>query len=285
MPGLQRTTQRPNRFEGLVAVVTGSTQGVGELLLHQMADEGLAGAVVTGRSAERGEAVAQALQAKGCDAIYVQADLANTEQVDAIVATADQRWGRVDMLANCAALTDRGTIWDTKPEDFDAMMAVNVRVPFQLTQAVAKIARREGRPASIANVGSISGHGGQPFITAYCASKGALMTMTRNIAYQLMRHRIRVNTVNPGWMDTPGEDDTQRRWHGATDGWQQAAGANLPWGRLVSMQELVNSLCFVLSDESGLMSGGSIDLDQSIPGAGEVSLPGPELGPDISHQS
>jgi len=275
-------SSRANRFEGLVAIVTGSTQGVGELLLHQMTDEGLAGAVVTGRDSPRGQAVARALSDKGCEAVFVKADLFNIDDVNAVVEAADKRWGRVDLLANCAAFTDRGTVWDTELDDFDAMMAVNVRAPFQLIQAVAKIARRERRPASIANVGSISGHGGQAFITAYCASKGALMTLTRNVAFQLMRHQIRVNTVNPGWMNTPGEDATQRRWHGASDGWLEAAAASQPWGRLVSMQELVNTLCFVLSDESGLMSGVSIDLDQSIPGAGDVSLPPPELGPNTN---
>lgn len=269
----------PQRFAGKVALVTGSTQGVGAALLQRMADEGLAAAVVTGRNAERGAAVRAELEAAGCSAVFVQADLGDAEQVRALVAAADERFGRIDHLANCGALTDRGDVWDTSVELFDAMMAVNVRAPFLLSQGVARIARRNGTAASVVNVGSTSGHGGQPFITAYCISKGALMTMTKNLAYQLMRHRVRVVTVNPGWMDTPGEDETQRKHHGAADGWLEDAAATRPWGRLVSIRELVNTLAFVLSDDAGLMSGAVIDLDQSVQGAGEPPVPPAELGP------
>ncbi len=264
------------RFEGRVALVTGSTQGVGEGLLTLMADEGLAGAVVTGRSRERGEAVQSALEARGCRAMFESVDLADPIAVAGLVTAAEAEFGRIDHLANCAALTGRGDVWDTTTELFDHMMAVNVRAPFQLIQGVADLARRNGSPASVANVGSTSGHGGQPFITAYCISKGALMTLTKNLAYQLMRHHIRVNTVNPGWMNTPGEDVTQRTYHGATDGWLEAAGVDRPWGRLVQINELVNTLAFVLSDDSGLMSGAIIDLDQSVQGAGDPPMPPPE---------
>ena len=85
--------------------------------------------------------------------------------------------------------------------------------------------------------------------------------------------------VNPGWMNTPGEDVTQRVWHGADDDWLKSAAADRPWGRLVSIEELVNTLAFVLSDESGMMSGSVIDLDQSVQGAGDPPVPGKELGP------
>lgn len=267
------------RFQGRVALATGSTQGVGEALLHLMADEGLEGAVVTGRNAERGEAVRCALQAKNVDAIFVPTDLADPDSVAELVATADDRFGRVDHLANCAALTERGDVWDTSVELFDSMMAVNTRAPFQLIQGVARMARRNELPASVVNVGSTSAHGGQHFITAYCVSKGALMTMTRNLAYQLMRHQVRVITVNPGWMDTPGEDVTQRRFHDADDGWLELAEASRPWGRLVKIDELVKTMAFVLSDDAGLMSGSIIDLDQSVQGAGDPPMPPPELGP------
>lgn len=264
------------RFEGAVALVTGSTQGVGEGLLSLMADEGLAGAVVTGRSGERGEAVRAALETKGCRAIFESVDLADPTAVAGLLNAAEAEFGKIDHLANCAALTGRGDVWDTSIDLFDQMMAVNVRAPFQLIQGVAELARRNARAASVANVGSTSGHGGQPFITAYCISKGALMTLTKNLAYQLMRHHIRVNTVNPGWMNTPGEDATQRTYHGATDGWLEAAMADRPWGRLVEIDELVSTLAFVLSEDSGLMSGAIIDLDQSVQGAGDPPIPPPE---------
>lgn len=271
------TTQ--DRFAGRTALVTGSTQGVGEALLHRMAAEGLARAVVTGRDGDRGRAVAESLGAGGCAATYVEADLGDPASVAALLEASLDALGPIDHLANCAARTDRGDVWGTSIDAWDAMLAVNLRAPFQLIQGVARAARDRDRPASIVNVGSTSGHGGQAFLTAYCASKGALMTLTKNAAYQLMRHRIRVNIVNPGWMNTPGEHDTQRRWHDAPDDWLEAAAASRPWGRLVEIDELVSTLAFVLSDEAGLMSGAIIDLDQSVQGAGDPPVPGPELGP------
>ena len=111
------------------------------------------------------------------------------------------------------ALTDRGTILDTSPELFDRMFAVNVRAPFFLMQDAAKIMRREKIPGAIVNILSMSGHGGQPFISAYSGSKGALATLTKNIAFSLMPDHIRVNGLNIGWMDTPGEHAIQMRYH------------------------------------------------------------------------
>jgi NAD(P)-dependent dehydrogenase (short-subunit alcohol dehydrogenase family) len=119
----------------------------------------------------------------------------------------------------------------------------------------------------------VSGHGGQPFILSYCVSKGALATMTKNVAYSLMRHGVRVNQVNPGWMDTPAEDAVQRRFHGASDGWLEAAEAGQPMGRLIKPPEVAETIVFLLSDRSGMMTGNIIDYDQSVQGAGDAPKP------------
>ena len=258
------------RFAGRIALVTGSTQGLGEALMRRMADDGLSGAVVTGRSAERGRAVVEDLTGRGCDAVFVAADLADAASVAALVPAARERFGRVDHLANCGALTARGDLFDTTPELFDDMMAINVRAPFQLVQGVAALARENDRPASIVNVGSMAAHGGAPFITPYSISKGALAIMTRTAASQLAADRIRVVQVNPGWMDTPGEDAVQRRYHGADDGWLDKVEASRPFGRLIKPEELAATLAFVLSDDAGMMTGAVIDYDQTVLGAGDA---------------
>jgi NAD(P)-dependent dehydrogenase (short-subunit alcohol dehydrogenase family) len=125
----------------------------------------------------------------------------------------------------------------------------------------------------------VSGHGGQAKLTAYSMSKGALTVMTKNLAFALMRHRIRVNQVNPGWMDTESEDWTQRTYDGATDGWLQRAEATRPMGRLVKPWEVANAIAFCLSDESGLLTGNCIDIDQSVQGAGDPPIPSVEDTP------
>ena len=140
-----------------------------------------------------------------------------------VVAEADSRFGRVDALVNAAALTDRGNIFDTTEERYNEIFDVNVRAPFFLIQETVRIMRREKIAGAIVNIQSMSAHGGQPFIAAYCASKGALATLTRNVAHSLLKFRIRVNGLNIGWMSTPGEDRIMKTYHGAEDGWLEAA--------------------------------------------------------------
>src|SRR5271156_3930535 len=196
----------PAHLSGKVAIVTGGTQGLGEAIARLFGERGAAGIVICGRNAKGGERVASEISAAGCPAVFVKADLAKVADCRKVVAKADERFGRVDALVNAAALSDRGTILDTTEERYNEIFDVNVRAPFFLIQSAALIMKREKIEGSIVNIQSMSAHGGQPFIAAYCASKGALATLTRNVAHSLVRHRIRVNGLNIGWMSTPGED-------------------------------------------------------------------------------
>ena len=110
--------------------------------------------------------------------------------------------------------------------------------------------------------------GGQPFLCPYSASKGALATLTRNVARSVVKNRIRVNGLNLGWMDTPGEDTIQKRFHQATSDWLDKAEATQPFGRLIKPDEAARAVAFLLSDRSGLMTGSIVDFDQTIVGTG-----------------
>jgi NAD(P)-dependent dehydrogenase (short-subunit alcohol dehydrogenase family) len=260
-------SESPRDFEGKVAVVTGGTQGLGENVALQLAGRGASGIVITGRNEERGERVSGVLRELGAKPLFLAVDLADADAPFEVMRTADEAFGRVDVLANCAANPERDTIWDSTPEFFDRMFAVNVRAPYFLMQGAAKIMRRESVQGTIVNVISISSHGGQPYISAYCASKGALATLTRNVAHALLPYRIRVNGLNPGWMATPGEDQTQRRFHEAEDDWLREAGKDLPFGRLIDPKEAARAVVFLASEESGLMTGAVVDYDQQVIGA------------------
>ncbi|MEM8925609.1 MAG: SDR family oxidoreductase [Actinomycetota bacterium] len=262
------------RFDGKVAVITGSSQGLGEATARLMAERGAAGVVVCGRDGDKANAVARSL---GCATEVVVADLADPTAPETIMNAADAAFGRVDVLVNAAALTVRGSVWNTDAELWDRMFAVNTRSPALLISAAARIMKREGAAGSIVNVGSVAAHGGQDFLYPYSASKLALQAVTRNAAFSLMRHRIRVNLVQPGWMATPGEDVIQKRFHGADDGWLDDAAAGLPFGRLIDPLELARTLCHLASDESGMMTGAVIDFDQTVTGAGDA--PRPDLAP------
>ena len=263
----------PQQLAGKVAVITGGTQGLGETIARLFVARGAAGIVVAGRNAERGEQVRTELEAAGARALFVRAELAELDQARAVIRRCDEIFGRVDCLVNAAALTDRGTILDTEPLLFDRMFAVNVRAPFFLIQDAARIMRREGSGGTIVNILSTSGYGGQHFLAAYSASKGALGVLTRNAAYGLMRDRIRINGLNIGWMNTPGEHSIQAKAHAAAPDWLERAGAELPLGRLLEPAEVARAVAFLASAESMPMSGALVDFDQSVQGAGDPPRP------------
>src|SRR3954466_3211764 len=257
-----------NRLTGKIAVITGGTQGLGAAIARLFADRGASGIVTCGRSSANGQAKAQEIQkATGTKVVFVAADLGKVEDCRAVIAKADAEFGRVDVLVNAAGITDRGTIVDTSPELFDKIFNVNVRAPFFLMQETIKIMRRDKIEGNIVNICSMSAKAGQPFIAAYCSSKGALATLTENTAYAVLMNRIRVNALNIGWMASEGEDRTQKQYHGANPNWLAEAAAQQPFGRLIDPKEVARAVAFLSSDESGLMTGAVINNDQSIWGA------------------
>ena len=261
------------RFDDKIALITGSTQGVGAAVARRMAGEGASGIVVCGRNRERGESVARDLAEKGTAALFVPVELSEPESCRDLVTAADAQFGGIDVLVNSAALTLRGTITDTSVELWDTMLDVNVRAPFLLMQAVIEIMRREGNGGTIVNVGSNASHGGPPILLPYSVSKAALATLTKNVAYSVAWDGIRVNCINPGWMDTPGEDLIQRRFHSDGQDWLDEAESGMPSGRLIKTDEVAAAICFLASNESGVMNGSLIDYDQAIVGAGNAPIP------------
>jgi len=249
-------------------VITGGTQGLGASIAMLFAERGAAGIITCGRNETNGHQVARRIQEKtNCPVHFVKADLADVNACRQVIRAADHEFGNIDVLVNAAALTDRGTILDTSPELFDRMMAINLRAPFFLMQEAANIMRREKTHGAIINIASMSSMAGQPFISAYCASKGGLSTLTKNTAYALMRDRIRVNGLNIGWMASDGEDMMQKNYHSADDNWQIDAAAQQPFGRLIDPTEVARAVAILASTESGLMTGSMVNFDQSIWGA------------------
>lgn len=263
-------------MDGKTAVVTGSTQGLGETIAHLFADRGAKNIVITGRNAERGAKVKSALDAKGVKTIFVQSDLSKMADVRKVIAACDSSFGRIDALVNAAALTDRGSIWDTSEERYDEIFDVNVKAPFFLMQDALHLMKTSKTSGTIVNILSMSGHGGQDFISAYCGSKGALATLTKNVAYSVMNYRIRVNGLNIGWMDTPGEDRIMKTYHDANPGWLEKAEAARPFGRLLKPSEVARAVAYLSSEESGMMTGSIIDFDQQVSGTGNAIPQPPE---------
>lgn len=252
-----------SRLDGKVALITGAAQGVGEATARLFAERGIRGMLLTDRNAEKGQAVAKSM---GHVAKFVAADLQHASAVSQLVPACEAEFGRLDILCNVAAITDRGTILNTDLELYERVMAVNLRAPFFLMQDAAKLMRRLGNPGTIVNIASVNAHIGSVFLSPYSASKAALVNLTKNSANALTWDRIRVNAILPGWVDTPGEHAIQKIDGRFGPDWLENAEAARPFKRLVKPAELARAIAYLASDESGVMTGSVIDFEQFAPG-------------------
>lgn len=269
--GLSEETERVSMrskitwFGDKVYVVTGSTQGIGAAVALALAEAGACGLVICGRNRDNGARVKAAIEDRGAVAEYVCADLGRVDDCWAVMSASDRRFRRVDGLVNAAGLTARGTLENTTSELWDLLFAVNARAPFLLMQGAIAMMRRDGVAGSIVNIISMSSHGGPPYLTPYSASKGALVTLTRNVAHAVRFDGIRVNGLNIGWTDTPNEHKVKLSERRPAD-WLVQAEAGRPFGRLIKPEDLAQACLFLLGPMSGIMTGSIIDYDQNVLG-------------------
>lgn len=249
------------------ALITGGSQGLGLAIAMQLAADGCQRIVITSRTAEKGARAVATLRALGVDAHHLEIDMADIDAVQAMIPQAVAKIGPITALVNSAANTDRGSILDTTPETWDAIMAPNAKGPFFALQAFARHCIEAGHPGACVNILSIVVHGGTPVLAPYVASKAALAGITKNAAAALLPHRIRVNGINVGWMDTPGEDMRQKVSHDRPEGWLAGVEANMPFGMLVKPEHVATQAAFLLGPASGVVTGSLIDFDQQVVGA------------------
>jgi NAD(P)-dependent dehydrogenase (short-subunit alcohol dehydrogenase family) len=247
---------------GRVALVTGSATGIGEAIARRLAHEG-ASVVIHGQHSNResGEAIARELCEKGAQAIFIAAQLEEPEACAELIESAARQWGRLDILVNNAAHIVRSNIETTNAEIFDKAMAVNARAPFLLIQAARPHFQRAGG-GRVLNIGSVNAYCGEAKLLAYSVSKGALMTLTRNLADALAPEGIRVNQINPGWVLTPFEYETKIR-DGLPEDWPEKMPVQwVPGGRLFKPEEIAHFALMFLMDEAALVSGAVVEIEQ-----------------------
>ena len=250
-------------LEGQVAVVTGSTRGIGAGIAKMFAEHG-ARVVVHGRERDGGERVLAAIREAGSDALLAMGDLREESHCREIIRQGIRRFGRLDILVNNAGVVDRGTIENTSVELWDTIFAVNLRAPFILCQEAVKHMKERGS-GCIVNIGSVNAYVGMRKLLPYSASKGGLMTFTRNLAHYLEQYRIRVNQINPGWVLTEGEHHVQSVGEGRGAQWLEEAVKTRPFGRLITPEEIGRSALFLATNE--LVTGAVLEYEQVAIGA------------------
>ena len=259
-------SDQKTQFNNKVVVVTGSTQGSGAETAKLFAHRGAKAITICGRQEEQGEAIKEQIETIGSKCLYVKADLSNVDDCRNIISLTDKEFGTVNSLINVAGYTERGTILSTTLDNYDKNFNINTRAPFLLMQESIKIMIRDKNKGTIANVLSVAKYSGMPFLMAYSSSKAALGIMTKNIANAVSGLQIRVNALNIGWTDTPGEHSIQKRVHEGGEDWLEKAEAKVPFKRLTKPIDVARALAFMCSDESGLMTGSLMDCDQTVNG-------------------
>lgn len=259
-------TDLKKQFKDKVIVITGSTQGSGAETAKLFAHRGAKAITICGRQEEQGKLIKKEIENIGSKCIYINADLNKEDDCRKIISLTDKEFGTVNSLVNVAGYTERGTILSTTMENYDKNFNINTKAPFILMQETIKIMIRDKNKGTIANVLSMALYSGMSFLTAYSASKAALGIMIKNIANGVSGHQIRVNGLNIGWTDTPGEHSIQKRIHEGGEDWLKKAEDKVPFKRLTKPIDVARALAFLCSEESGLMTGSLMDCDQTVNG-------------------
>lgn len=246
------------RLKGKISIITGALGGIGQVAVARFLAEG-AKVVASDLAAEPVGPVAELMREEGGNLIYVPADVTKDDQVERITDAADREFGGADVLFNNHGTMVGKPFLETGMDQFDLLIATNLRSCFLLSLLAARQMQKKGGGSIIHN-SSVGGLIGFPGMAAYCAAKGGLVQLARSMATDLAAYTIRVNAICPGVIDTPqprqyleGVDDIDEAWRGLE--------ALHLLNRTGQPEEVVNLVLFLASDEASFMTGAVIPVD------------------------
>jgi glucose 1-dehydrogenase len=244
------------RFSGKVALITGSTKGIGRAIAVRFAQEG-ASVVINGRKND--ESVTETLRQiaeTGAKAHFIQADIATVESVQAIFKETIDTFGQLDILVNNAGVEINAPFWEVTEKDYDTVMNINLKGMFFLTQSFVRYLRDKNKPGVIVNNSSVHEELPFPNFTAYCASKGGMQMVMRNLAVELGPLNIRINNVAPGAIRTPINADLLSKPELLA-----TLKSNISLRRLGEPEDVAGVVAFLASEDAKYVTGSTYYVD------------------------
>ena len=248
-------------LRGRVALVTGASLGIGRAAALALGKAGAKVGVNYRSNREKAEEVAKAIRDSGSDAITLPGDVADQSAVEAMVVEVSRRWGKLDLAVSNAAYSDRERFFEADMAGFRRTVDVTMWGAFYLMRAAAQQMIKQGGGGAIVIVSSPHAFIPAPRAMAYNMSKAAIEHAARTAAIEVAEYRVRINVIQPGWTDTPGE----RKF--ASEETLQTAGAKIPLGRLGTPEEIAEGILFLCDPKHDYMTGASLLID------GGISLP------------
>lgn len=249
------------QLDGKLAVITGAATGIGRTTALLFAREG-AQVVVGDLNEEEARKTVESIEAENGEARFVRTDVSRAEDVEALMESAAKFMGGIDVIVNNAGAQRSGPVTEFEESDWDLLMAVNPKSCFFSAKYGVPYLRERGG-GSIVNMASLAGLKGGPGMTAYSASKGAIVAFTTALAAELAPDRIRVNCMCPGWIDTPFNQPAID-FMGGRANQEEIVEQSVPLGRQGSPDEIAPGILFLASDASSYMTGQAMSIDGGV---------------------
>jgi len=245
-----------SRLEGKIALVTGSSQGIGQGVAVRLAQEGAKIVVNFHSHPEGADDTLKQIHDAGSEGIAIQADLGQTAEIDSLIQQSLAKYGQIDILVNNAGLEKRAPFWEVTEADYDLVLEVNLKGVFFTTQAFVKQLISRKAPGRVINMSSVHEELPFPHFASYCASKGGLKMLCRDLAIELAPFNITVNNVAPGAIETPINtkllNDKDKL---------AALLANIPLRRLGEPGDVAGAVLFLASSDANYITGTTIIVD------------------------
>ena len=244
------------RLEGKVAVVTGSNRGIGKGIAVALAKEGCKVVVNSYREDEEAKNTVEEIKKLGAESIFIKANVTREIDVRDLIEKAVKKFGMLDILVNNAGILVSGTVTTLTEKDWDRQMDVNLKGIFLCSKYAVQQMLKQGKGGRIINIGSIAGLVGFPGISAYCASKGGVTELAREMALDYAKYGITVNAIDPGVIVT---DMTKGMLDDAAT--RKMLLENTPIGRFGQPEDIGNAAAFLALDESSFITGHNLVVD------------------------